>query len=83
MFMLNSFFDFKKKVAVKAFQLETGEMVRVSERRIDCWGGWIWPSVLILPFFAKGSMFLDSDEVCSVAVLATVCSVFMWKRLCI
>lgn len=34
-------------------------------------------------FFAKGYMFLDSDEVCSVAVLLTVCTVFMWKRLCI
>lgn len=28
-------------------------------------------------------MVLDSDEVCSVAVLLTACTVFMWKRLCI
>lgn len=72
-----------KKVVVKTFQLETGEMICVNDRRIDCWGGWIWPSVPILLFFAKESMFLDSDEVCSVAALVTVCSVFMWKRLCI
>lgn len=59
-------------------------MIFVNDGRIDCWGGWIWPSVLILPFFfAKGSMFSDSDEACSVAVLLTVWTVFMWKRLCI
>lgn len=58
-------------------------MICVNDRRVDCWHGWIWPSVLILPFFAKRSMFLESDEVCSVAVLLTICTVFMWKRLCI
>lgn len=80
---LISFFRKKKKVRVKTFQMQTGEMICVNGRRVDCWGGWIWPSVLILPFFAKGSMFLDSDDVCSVAVLLTVCIVLMWKRLCI
>lgn len=58
-------------------------MVCVNGRRVDCWGAWIWPSVLILPFFAKGSMLLDCAEVCSVAVLLTVCTVFVWKRLCV
>lgn len=52
-------------------------MICVSDRRIDCWGGWIWPSVLILPFFPKDPCFLDSAEVCSVAVPVTVCSVLV------
>lgn len=72
----------RKIVRVETFQLQTGERICVDDRRVDHWGAWIWPSVLILPFFAKGSMLLDSAEVCSVAVLLTVCTVFMWKRLC-
>lgn len=72
----------RKIVRVETFQLQTGEMICVDDRRVDHWGAWIWPSVLILPLFAKGSMLLDSAEVCSVAVLFTVCTVFMWKRLC-
>lgn len=84
MFILSNFFLQKeKKVRVKTFQMQTAEIVCVNDRRVDCWGGWIWPSVLILPFFAKRSMFLDSDDLCSVAVLLTVCTVFMGKRLCI
>lgn len=54
---LISFFRKKKTLRVKTFQMQTGETICVNGRRVDCWGGWIWPSVLILPFFAKGSVF--------------------------
>lgn len=34
-------FFFGKKVGVKTFELQTGEIICVNDRRVDCWVGWI------------------------------------------